>query len=194
MAPDNGIADQTNSNWAVDDNWACNTTRHLYCFEQPPPKKVFATSTTSNGNLGGVAGANAICAARATAAGLSGTFLAWIATSAADDPESRFTPFSGQYVLTNGTKIADSWTDLTDGSLDAGINRDEFGASIIGGTAHTAVGTNGTYDSSLSCLGWTNGTSGQSGKDGSLGQTNSWWTSSNITGCHTTKRLLCFEQ
>ena len=50
---------------------------------------VFVTSTTHNGNLGGVAGADAICNARAAAAGLPGSYLAWI-SMADDDPEFRF--------------------------------------------------------------------------------------------------------
>jgi cysteine-rich repeat protein len=49
---------------------------------------VFITSTTHRvGTLGGLAGADAVCASRATAAGLDGTFVAWMnstTTSIAD--------------------------------------------------------------------------------------------------------------
>src|SRR5262249_42934796 len=42
------------------------------------PKRVFVTSTTHDGNLGGLDGADAICASLAANAGLSGTYKAWL--------------------------------------------------------------------------------------------------------------------
>src|SRR5262245_28339890 len=47
----------------------------------PIAKAVFATSTLQDGNLGGLEGADAICATRATAALLPGTFKAWLSTT-----------------------------------------------------------------------------------------------------------------
>src|SRR5207248_2675590 len=41
-------------------------------------KRVFVTSVMYDGNLGGLAGADAKCQARATAASLSGTYKAWL--------------------------------------------------------------------------------------------------------------------
>src|SRR5512143_171625 len=41
-------------------------------------KRIFVTSTTKSGNLGGVNGANDECQQRATAAKLGGTFIAWL--------------------------------------------------------------------------------------------------------------------
>jgi hypothetical protein len=58
---------------------------------------VFVTSTTYNGLFGisealAIAGANTDCQTRATAGGLSGTYLAWIAaTTGTDDPTTTFT-------------------------------------------------------------------------------------------------------
>ena len=43
-------------------------------------QKVFVTSTTYTGNLGGLSGADSKCQARATAANLSGVWKAWLST------------------------------------------------------------------------------------------------------------------
>ncbi|HYL59494.1 MAG TPA: hypothetical protein VEU51_11520, partial [Candidatus Acidoferrales bacterium] len=47
----------------------------------PVFNKVFVTSSTFDGNLGGQAGADADCASLASGAGLAGTFKAWLSTS-----------------------------------------------------------------------------------------------------------------
>lgn len=86
-----------------------------------PVKRVFLTSTTSNGNLNGTKGADATCQTLAAAAGLSGTFRAWL-TVDKDTPPARF---FGQpdraadasvpdvrLVDTTGRTVALSWTQL----------------------------------------------------------------------------------
>lgn len=158
----------------------------------------FVTSTTYNGNLGGVSGADSICVTRATAADLPGaaTYKAWIASSAADDPESRFIQSTNAYLMPNGTKIADNWTDLTDGSLDNNFNRDEFGVTISSPTyVWSDVGTNGTYlNDSNSCTGWTTSSTGVSGKDGATILTSSFWTNNSVNNCGVAKRIYCIQQ
>lgn len=110
----------------------------------------FVTSTTYSENLGGVSGANADCAARATAAGFPGTYKAWIAvTTGIDDPATTFLHGIVPYKLVDGTTtIANDWTDLTDGTLTPvfpahGINQDDTGASV-NTDVYTNVATDGT--------------------------------------------------
>src|SRR5690606_14620548 len=86
---------------------------------------VFVTSTTYAGNIGGTGGANAECQKRAEAAGLPGLYRAWVSVSSSDQPGSTFVA-GGAYKLLDDTVVADNWTDLTDGSLDNPIDRDEF--------------------------------------------------------------------
>jgi hypothetical protein len=77
----------------------------------PQAKIVFATSQGFTGNLGGLAGADAICQAEANAAGLPGTYKAFLSdnnTSAAD----RLNQSSLPYELVNGTPIAADWADI----------------------------------------------------------------------------------
>jgi cysteine-rich repeat protein len=86
---------------------------------------VFATSTLHTGNLGGLAGADAICNARAQAAGLPGTYMAWLSTGQGS-PSTRFVKSTVPYQLVNGHVVANSWNDLVDGSLINAIARTEL--------------------------------------------------------------------
>src|SRR5262249_27131858 len=90
----------------------------------PPPRRVFVTSLTYTGNLGGLAGADALCQARADAAALGGTYKAWLADDSGS-PATRFTHSTGEYVLVDGTVVAGNWADLTDGSTGHAIDKTE---------------------------------------------------------------------
>lgn len=94
-----------------------------------PGKTVFITSQVFNGNLGGLAGADAKCQQLATAAGLGGTYKAWLSDSTTD-ARDRLTHATVPYRLVDGTTVANDFTDLTDGSLDAPINRAENGTVV----------------------------------------------------------------
>ena len=156
-------------------------------------KVVFITSTTYKGNLGGTSGADAKCATRAIAGGLTGTYKAWVSISAAKDPESAFTHSTKPYVLPNGTKVADDWTDLTDGSLDNAINRNEFGNSYSGST-WTATTNAGQYDNvGETCANWASSSSGQQGMEGQSSTTN-WSSTGSDSYCNQTLSLFCFAQ
>ena len=90
---------------------------------------VFVTSTSYDGNLGGLAGADAKCQDQADAAGLTGTFKAWL-SDAKGSPSTRFTRSAGApYVLVDGTVIADNYAGLTSGSLEHPINQTETGGA-----------------------------------------------------------------
>jgi hypothetical protein len=78
----------------------------------------------ADGNLGGLAGADAHCQRLASDAGLPGAYRAWLSDSR-DSPSTRFTRSTGPYVLANGTVIADRYADFTDGTLDNAIARTE---------------------------------------------------------------------
>jgi len=163
-------------------------------------KVVFATSAAFQGDLGGVAGADALCQAAASNAGLSGTFLAWISSNAANDPESRFAQSLGPYVLVDDTILADNWSDLTDGSLDAPIDLDEFG-SPRSGTVWTGTASDGTVvlggsQAGSACLGWTTNVGGftEVGLVGSTSESDFNWTANGSGACIFSNGLYCFEQ
>jgi hypothetical protein len=73
--------------------------------------------------------AGAKCQARADAVGLDCTYKAWLST-VDDSPKTRFVHAPGPYRLVDGTKIADDWADLTDGTLRQAIDLDEAGNRV----------------------------------------------------------------
>lgn len=160
----------------------------------PPSKVVFLTSTTHTGDFGGLAAADAICAARASAAGLSGTFLTWLADDT-QAPATRFTQSAIPYVRTDGAVVADDWADLTDGTIQNPINVDEFGvppSTLF--WAWTDVDTDGSMGPLRNCLNWTTASLGEMGANGLAGEVDSDWTTGWHTVCSNSVRLYCFEQ
>lgn len=168
------------------------------------PCRVFLTDLTGfQGNLGGVAGADRICQGRATGAGLSGTYRAWLSGSNEESSPSRrftYTANTGPYVLVNETLIANDWADLTtlkgDDYLRARINVTESGQTL-----HAGIWTNTLPDgtpnpSGHHCQEWTTGASTVSGEAGSNSQVDAAWTSEELNAfpCNTTLGLYCFEQ
>jgi hypothetical protein len=97
-------------------------------------KTVFVTMASFPSDMGGLAGADAKCQAEADdpeSIVPAGTYLAWL-SDGTDSPDTRFTKFSQPYVLPDGTKIAENYADLTDGSILHPINVDATGAPVLG--------------------------------------------------------------
>lgn len=155
------------------------------------PKRVFVTSTSYTGNLGGIAGANAKCAARASAASLTGTYLAWVGDGTGD-PDGSFTKSYPYYQVNASTAVATGYASLTDGNLNNPIDRDEFGNPQF-----DYVWTNvdvGGMAQSLSCLNWSSAASSDVGGLGSTAEVNGGWTAAGAVSCNQPRRLYCFEQ
>ena len=92
------------------------------------PNIIFITSTTQTGNLGGLAGADAICKARATAANLPGTYVAYLSsftTTAIINAPSRVGAASG-WVRVDGKPVMNSITEFP-----AGANTSLFNAPSL---------------------------------------------------------------
>jgi hypothetical protein len=155
---------------------------------------VFLTGN-DNGVKGGITGADAQCQAYATSAGLRGVYFSWLADStAASAPATRFEKPSVPYVLVTGTKVADDWTDLTDGTLDNAIRLLATGTNP-GSTnsVFTNVNTDGTQNSAVNhCSDWTSNVGSADGGD--RRNATSTWTISQGTTCASSLRLYCFEQ
>jgi hypothetical protein len=78
----------------------------------PTYKRVFVTSELYNGNMGGFAGADAKCQKLADSAKLGGVYKAWL-SDIATDARSRLTHATVDYVLVNGTVVANGWPGLS---------------------------------------------------------------------------------
>ncbi len=153
-------------------------------------RTAFISSTTQNGNLGGLAGADAKCNALADAAQLSGRYKAWLSANNAS-PSTRFDKTFAVYTLTDGTVIARGWDDLTDGTLLAAINVDEKKmVSEAGAWTHTE--TDGTQSMGSPCGNWMSsvGTAGI-GNPSDMGLS---WTEGTLgQSCGTGFAIYCFE-
>ncbi|MET0793901.1 MAG: hypothetical protein ABW061_20445 [Polyangiaceae bacterium] len=162
----------------------------------PTPKTVFITSTTFSSNMGGYAGADALCAAAAGDASLSGTFLAWVSDGSVT-PASRFTQSTVPYALVDGTIVANNWAGLTSGNLRHAINLTESGgsppAAQIGGVCNVWTGTSTSGNSQNgNCSSWTGSGTGSAGNSTLA---NGVWSSQCSGGiCGFSAALYCFQQ
>jgi hypothetical protein len=154
----------------------------------PTPNRVFVASTPITGALGGIAGGDAICAARATAAGLNGTFIAYLSSSTLDAP-SRLSTSRG-WVRTDGAPFADSPSSLTTGEIVFPARLDELGSDL--GDPEVFTGTEWGVKTVETCADWTSADNALNGSVNevklALDLPRSWG-----LGCGNEAHLLCVE-
>jgi len=153
---------------------------------------VFVTNTSHDGAIGGIAGADAICASQAETAGLEGQFKAWLSTLSSPASD-RLVQSDVPYVLVDGTHIADDWNDLTDGSIRAPINLDASGQRL-GGDVWTGTLPSGASYVDGDCEGFTSNAGDLRSLCGSTAFTNASWTAAQTPDCSSQLRLFCIEQ
>ena len=167
---------------------------------------VFITSDEHDGNLGGLEGADAICQERAHAAGLPGTFKAWLSDSTVSAAE-RLTHSAVAYIDTRGQLVADDWADLTDGSLERALTIDEVaydwdtdaghcGVSIYFARTWTASTIGGASHGPF-CDDWTDA-GDATGATGYYCYASEAWTDATLSedtaGCSAPLSLYCLQQ
>ncbi len=171
-------------NRAICNNGSCTDT-----------KTIFITTTQTDGNLGGLAGADALCQSEATSAAYSGTFKAWLSTSGTGGQSAaqRMVQHNLPYVRFNRNKIADNFADLVDGSLDVSIFYTWQGLQVTG-PVWTGTIQNGAAAAST-CNNWTSATSTVNGLTGLSSTTDMTWSNNLLTACNAgNPRLICIEQ
>ncbi|AKU95532.1 Tryptophan synthase alpha chain [Labilithrix luteola] len=157
----------------------------------PPAKDilVFLSSASYNGNLGGLAGADAKCQALASAASLPGTYKAFLSDSTTT-ASSRLSRPGGAYKLVNGTVVAKDAAAFFSSTHASAIVVDENGGTS-GGEVWTGSGSNGI--GSGGCSNWTS-TSGTA-QIGASWQSTSQWASLYQQFCDRTNvHLYCIQQ
>ncbi|HEX7838738.1 MAG TPA: hypothetical protein VF469_14780 [Kofleriaceae bacterium] len=172
------------------------------------PHLIFVTSSVHSCALGGITGADAICQARATAAGLPGTYMSWLADDSGS-PATRMTHHLGVYQLVTGAAIAQGWNDLTDGNLANKIDRTEGGVQLggvlcdanqptchficEGGEVWSNVDGAGNRRVGIAdCAGWTTAGNGTAGNDGKV---NVQWTAGTCTSISSgSLPIFCVQQ
>lgn len=146
------------------------------------PNRMFAMYPVANGNFGGLAGADAICQARADSRSLGGTWLA-ILWSSAGGPSLRFAGSRG-WVDLAGTPLVDRAEDLDHANLRP-LRIDDMGAPITMTGAHAFRG-----DINDHCNDWTSDLS-----DGVLAyELYAAWDNDSYLNCSsTTAAMICAE-
>ncbi len=181
---------------------------------------VFVTSVSGDGNLGswadagsktGLEAGDAICQARANAAGLKGTYKAWLSDDN-DDAYCRIHNLSGKkadncgqgtlpvaagpWVRTDGFPFGETIEQLLDnGMVYAPVRLDEFGNLVLPGLRYfTATMPDGSLYSSIPapCANWTSNPS-EWVEVGSSDGTTSLWTTDGSNYCSSDTHLICFQ-
>ncbi len=161
-------------------------------------KTVFVTSAVFDGNLGGLTGADDKCQAEADGPASivpSGTYLAWL-SDGIDSPDTRFTKTSHPYMLSDGTKIAEDFTDLTDGSILHSIDIDPTGKPLSSWRSFWTgtIPDGSTALPNLTCGGWLDPSVRSWGKVGVTSHQDDLWTYHYKRACSRSYRLACFQQ
>ncbi|MGD0022821.1 MAG: hypothetical protein ABSC54_11035, partial [Smithellaceae bacterium] len=186
------------------------------------PLTVFVTSVSGHGNLSqwpdalavsatGVTAGDAVCQARATAAGLSGKFVAWLSDSTTDaychvqgftgtisgtNPncgQAALPVAAGPWVRTDGYPFANTIDKLiNNGQVYAPVRYDETGTLVANFFYFTGTASSGATTANT-CSDWTDSTNSSNTTFGASDGTTDFWTSYGDTGCSVTDHLLCFQ-
>lgn len=179
--------------WSNRAQAGCDFAMHLYCFEHLPFLRVFVTSTGYNGALGGLSGADAKCQERAAAAGLGGSWTAWLSSSTVDAKDR---VVDAEYRRLDGALVALDKADLLDGAIIDNITVNELGGNSYP-NVWTGTRADGTGNGDFNCGDWTDvfevGSYGKN--DFPPNNWTEWHTGVDRTPCSTANlRLYCFEK
>ena len=156
----------------------------------PGVNHVFVTSTPITGEFGGLAGADAICNAEAAAAGIPGTYVAWLSSSTVN-ARDRLGGGSRGWVRVDGLPVLDTVDEMI--ATNRMFNPpwlDASGMRVLG-LVWTGTTADGLFSPGQACSDW----SPQSffGLEGWIGSSMPDLTESFENYCIGTGRLLCFE-
>ena len=158
-------------------------------FTTIPPNYVFVTSTQTTGNMGGLTGADHICQTRASAAGLPGTYRAWLSTPSVN-AIARLGSARG-WVRPDGKPFADTTADIAAGKIFYPPRLDELGADIGLDDVFTATTANGTLYPGFTTCGDYTSTSGSIEIGFSTGSS-SMFTVMGSASCSSMSPIYCF--
>jgi hypothetical protein len=139
------------------------------------------------------------CDQLAGEAGLPGTYLPWLSNGGYGSPNTVFYKSTGPYHLVDGTKIADNYTDLTDGSLDAAIDKTASGVSRGNVNVFTGTFYAGTAAADHTCDGWTSAAISKFAVGGTTGASDlrwsdTWDANDSLLACDIAAAIYCFQQ
>ncbi|MFC1753069.1 DUF1554 domain-containing protein [Thermoproteota archaeon] len=152
---------------------------------------VFNAGITSSGNIGGLSAADSKCNEAAAAAGLPGTYAAWLSDSTTS-AASRVLNSDQPYYLPDGTtKVANSMSSLLLGTILNKINKFASGENSNIPYIWTNTKPDGTaYSTSNTCNNWAS-TTGEA-RYGRTYYDDDRWTSENDMQCSYFASFYCF--
>ncbi len=153
-------------------------------------KRVFVTSATFSGAIGGLDAADMYCQSAATAGGLAGTFQAWISYGSSNAFDR--TSDVGPWYSTSDALVFASKADLGVPRSELLDEAGEYPQTVAGawtGSDSLGAATNET------CEGWTNATAGATATTGTAAKSDSsWGGASTSLSCDAKAPLICFQQ
>jgi hypothetical protein len=161
-------------------------------------KRIFVTGAGYTGDLGGIAGGDARCANTAAAAGLGGTWKAWLSDSDTDaiDRISDIGPWhllDGKVTFNNKANLATSPIV----PIDVNENGDRLSVKTAVMTG-TEIGGRSFATGGLTCKNWTSSDWTSYDHDdallGNSGYNDSRWTHEGVNYCCYNYSLYCIEQ
>jgi hypothetical protein len=152
-----------------------------------PHKRVFVTRATFAGNFGGLVGADAQCNSFAVAAGLRGTWRAWLSDSATNALDRMADV--GPWVDMKGNRVFRDKAQMM-GFPDIGVAFNET-QGMIASTVWTGTVLGGSKATSH-CGDWTGGGDRQGITGNAI--TPDSWTDAGPRSCTDSHSLLCFEE
>lgn len=170
----------------------------IFLSDREPAKIVFAARAVPNASFGGIKGADSICQQDAKAAGLPGTYLAWISDSK-ESPSTRFRKSKVPYILPTGARVADDWDDLMRG-IDRAIDVAADGGTFPDRYVYTNTNIHGQAeetDPAKICDDWTSATNSNQVGAGDARAADVTWAFSRLVHCGPSfpvYGLYCFEQ
>ncbi|MBZ5715925.1 DUF4215 domain-containing protein [Nannocystis pusilla] len=179
------------SEWCDDGNQSYDDFCNPSC---TTPKRVFVTSTTYDGNLGNDEGARAKCQERANAAGLGGTWDAWLSSN----HEATFKlGIMGHVARLDKVSIAHGNTSVYGPNLLAPINVTEMGEVLadVEVWTHTTASGNRDWanDDTMGCLSFTSNHPNRQAGYGTTAATDKLRTQAGVASCAEFKHLYCFD-
>jgi len=200
---DSMLGDTTSGSggWLFSSNSRCEPGRSLLCLQVGPGDplppfwrqgaRVFVTSVKGSGDLStwpdaggetGIAAGDAICQARAAAAGLAKpeSFVAWLSDST-HDARDRLT-LDGPWTRIDGVPVANDLVGLIGGHLFTAITIDEYGNNDSSMRTWTGTTQEGTYTGE-SCASWSSDSDLAHGTLGRKFRSDADWTQYSSSTC-----------
>lgn len=203
-----GNLNRYDARWTkVDEALACNTPAHLYCFEIdhqdpvaakfPASRKVFVSKEAPRNDMG-IGNFDTTCTTEATKAGLTGTFKAFVSTTA-EAASARFNLNGSTFARVDGVPVVNAAADIAAAisllePIDLGADGSEMapGNRIVftGSTAPNKKGTNAE-----TCDNWSKSVFDKSARTGQPTSADAaWWVYTSDWHCNTWLHVYCVEE